>query len=266
MTIGGSVTEIVYALGLGARIVGVDTTSVYPPEALRNAPNVGYMRALSAEGVLSLKPSAIVAIEGAGPPATLKQLTDAGAPLVTIPDTPTPEGAADKIEAIGALLDVKDRAHALADSLRSRFTALERLRPHVDKPPRVLFLLSVQGGRVMVGGRATAADAAIRLAGGVNAAEGFAGFKPMSDEGVIASAPDVVLKMTNGSMVGSADELFALPPFAATPAAASRALIGMDGPYLLGFGPREPEALRDLMAALYPGLRLPPLDSSEPKP
>jgi iron complex transport system substrate-binding protein len=250
VTVGGSVTEIVYALGLGANIVGVDSTSVYPPEALRNAPDVGYMRALSAEGVLSLNPSAILAIEGAGPPATLKQLMDAGAPLVSVRDQPTPEGASDKIVAIGALLGASERAQALAQKVRARFAALEAMLPRTAKRPRVLFVLSLQNGRVMAGGRDTAA---------VNAAEGFAGFKPMTDEGVIAAAPDAILKMTNGSMVGGADELFALPAFASTPAAARRALIGMDGPYLLGFGPREPDALRELMALLYPDVQLPAL-------
>ena len=81
----------------------------------------------------------------------------------------------------------------------------------------------------------------------------------MTDEGIIATAPDVILKMNNGNMVGNPDDIFSLPAFAATPAAAKRALIGMDGLYLLGFGPRSPDAVRELMAALYPNLTLPPL-------
>ncbi len=111
----------------------------------------------------------------------------------------------------------------------------------------------------MVGGRGTAADAIIRLAGGANAADTIEGYKPMTDEGVIAAAPDVILKMNNGNMVGGKDDIFALPAFSATPAAANRALIGMDGLYLLGFGPRSPDAVRELMADLYPTLTLPPL-------
>ena len=133
------------------------------------------------------------------------------------------------------------------------------MRPQTTKPPRVLFILSLQNGRPMVGGRGTAADAIIRLAGGANAAGAIDGYKPMTDEGIIAGAPDVILKMNNGNMVGAADEIFSLPAFAATPAAAKRALIGMDGLYLLGFGPRSPDAARDLMAALYPTLTLPAL-------
>jgi iron complex transport system substrate-binding protein len=91
----------IYALGLEGRIVGMDTTSLYPPEALKHAPNVGYMRALSAGGILSLKPSWVIAIDGSGPPAALKLVSDAGVPLTMIPDEPSPDGVAAKIETIG---------------------------------------------------------------------------------------------------------------------------------------------------------------------
>jgi iron complex transport system substrate-binding protein len=259
VSIGGAVTESIYALGLENRIVGVDTTSLYPPEALKRAPNVGYMRALSAEGILSLKPSWVIAIDGSGPPAALKLVSDAGVPLTMIHDDPSPNGVAAKIETIGKLLGAEEKAVALARETRARLALVAHMRPQTPKPPRVLFLLSLQNGRPMVGGRGTAADAIIRLAGGANAADAIDGYKPMTDEEVIATAPDVILKMNNGNMVGNPDDIFSLPAFAATPAASKRALIGMDGLYLLGFGPRSPDAVRELMAALYPDLALPPL-------
>jgi iron complex transport system substrate-binding protein len=259
VTIGGSITEIVYALGLQSRVVGVDTTSVYPAEALHNTPNVGYMRALSAEGILSLKPSSVLAIDGSGPPSAIKLVTDAGVPLTFVHDDPTPDGLSAKITTIGALLGEGARADALAKDTRKRFSLLDEMRTKIVRPKRVLFLLSLQTGKPMVGGRGTAADAMIKLAGAINAASDFDGFKQITNEGVIAASPDVILKMNNGNLVGAADEVFSLPAFTATPAAASRALIGMDGLYLLGFGPRTPDAARDLMAALYPDLALPPL-------
>lgn len=262
VTIGGSITEIVYGLRLQDRIVGLDTTSVYPPEALKKAPNVGYMRALSAEGILSLQPTAVIAVDASGPPAALKLVADAGVPIAMIHDEPSADGVVAKIEAVDGQLGASDRATRLAAETRARFDLVQAMRLKVAKPKRALFVLSLQNGRPMVGGRGTAADAAIRLAGAVNAADGVEGFKPMTDEAVIAAAPDVVLKMTNGAMVGAADEVFALPAFSETPAAATKALIGMDGVYLLGFGPRTPDALRDLMTLLYPDLALPPL----PKP
>jgi iron complex transport system substrate-binding protein len=262
VTIGGSITEIIYALGLQKDIVGVDTTSVYPTEARRNAASVGYMRALSAEGILSLKPSAVIAIEGSGPPAALKLVTDAGAPMTFVHDDPSPDGVVAKIKTIGELLGESERAQRLAKATHERFDLVAALRMKIAKPKRVLFLLSLQNGKPMVGGRGTAADAVIKLAGAINAAGDIDGFKQIADEAVIAAAPDVVLKMTNGNLVGASEEVFSLPAFAATPAAASHALIGMDGLYLLGFGPRTPDAVRDLMAALYPDLSLPALPAA----
>jgi iron complex transport system substrate-binding protein len=259
VSIGGAVTETIYALGLEGRIVGVDTTSLYPPEALKRAPNVGYMRALSAEGILSLRPSWVIAIDGSGPPAALKLVSETGVPLTVVHDDPSPEGVAVKIETIGKLLGAEEKAVALARETRARFALVEHMRPQTPKPPRVLFILSLQNGRPIVGGCGTAADAMIRLAGGANAADAIEGYKPMTDEGIIAAAPDVILKMNNGNMVGALDDVFSLPAFAATPAAAKPALIAMDGLYLLGFGLRSPDAVRELMAGLYPGLTLPPL-------
>ena len=129
VSIGGAVTETIYALGLEGRIVGVDTTSLYPPEALKRAPNVGYMRALSAEGILSLKPSWVIAIDGSGPPAALKLVSDAGVPLTMIHDDPSPDGVAAKIETIGKLLGAEEKAAALANETRARFALVEQMRP-----------------------------------------------------------------------------------------------------------------------------------------
>ena len=157
VSIGGAVTETIYTLGLEARIVGVDTTSLYPPEALKRAPNVGYMRALSAERILSLKSSWVIAIDGSGPPAALKLVSETSVPLTMVHDDPSPEGVAAKIETIGKLLGAEEKAVALANETRTRFALVEHMRPQTPKSPRVLFVLSLQNGRPMVGGRGTAA-------------------------------------------------------------------------------------------------------------
>ncbi|RYE57031.1 MAG: hemin ABC transporter substrate-binding protein, partial [Rhizobiaceae bacterium] len=84
VTVGGSVTEIVFDLGLGDKVVARDITSFYP-DAVNKLPSVGYMRALSPEGVLSVNPSAILMIQGSGPKETIDVLSKASVPLVTIP-------------------------------------------------------------------------------------------------------------------------------------------------------------------------------------
>ncbi|MGX5736620.1 heme/hemin ABC transporter substrate-binding protein [Bosea thiooxidans] len=260
---GGVVTEVIYALGLQDRVVGVDSTSLFPAEALKDKANIGYVRALSAEGVLSLKPSLVMLIDGAGPPDAISLLTESGVKIARIADGLTPDGVVTKIGAIGSAIGAAEPAARLAAQTKTRFDELAALRTGVTKKKRVLFLLSLQNGRALVGGRNSTADAIITLAGGINAAEAIEGYKPMTDEAIAAAAPDIVLRMNNGGSAPiTADELFAMPAFAQTPAAAGKRLVQMDGLYLLGFGPRTPMAARDLMAAIYPEATIPPLKTA----
>jgi len=262
---GGVITEVLYALGLQERIAGVDSTSQFPPKALQDKPNIGYVRALSAEGVLSLNPSLIMLIDGAGPPDAVALLAESGVAIARIADGMTPEGVAAKIVAIGAAVGATEPAARLAAQTTARFPELAALRAGLPPQKRVLFVLSLQNGRALVGGRNSSADAIIGLAGGINVAGAIEGYKPMTDEAILAAAPDMVLMMRNSSAHNTTpDELFALPAFSRTPAAATKRLVHMDGLYLLGFGPRTPFAARDLMAAIYPQAAIPALPASAP--
>lgn len=244
---GGVITEIAYALERQDWLVGVDTTSQFPPEALKNKPNIGYVRALSAEGLLSLKPDRVIAIEGAGPPDVIKLVDQAKVAVRFIPEDYSEAGVIRRILAVGEELDATPAAETLAHRVKLGFEKLAAARLAAGQPARVLFVLSLQNSRVMVGGRNTSADAIIRLAGGESAASTVDGFKPLSDEGIIAAAPDVVILMKRGEHALSASELFAHPAFRLVPAARTQALIAMDGLYLLGFGPRTPNAAAELM-------------------
>ncbi|MGE0230286.1 MAG: hemin ABC transporter substrate-binding protein [Flavobacteriaceae bacterium] len=249
IAIGGSVTEIVFALGQQDRLVGRDTTSVYPPEASAVA-DVGYIRALSPEGVLSVNPDLILALEGAGPPETVGVLEESGIPLVTIPEGYDGDAIVAKIRATGKALGVPGKADELADKV-SRDLAAATTTTAKGEPKRVLFILSMQGGRVMAAGSQTHADAMIRLAGGTNALDDMNGYKQVSDEAVIEAKPDVILMMDRrGDHAISDDDLFSNPAISPTPAGINRNVVRMDGLYLLGFGPRTAEAVRDLGAAL----------------
>ena len=85
LCLGGALTEIVFGLGLGARLIARDTTSTYPPEALA-LPDVGYLRALSPEGVLSVGPDLILAEHDAGPAEVVEVLRKSGVPWIEVPD------------------------------------------------------------------------------------------------------------------------------------------------------------------------------------
>jgi iron complex transport system substrate-binding protein len=254
VSIGGSVTEILYALGEEKSIVAVDTTSLYPPQALKEKPNVGYMRALSAEGVLGLSPSMIIAIEGSGPKDAIDLLQHAGVPFLTVPDTFTGVGIVEKIRVVARDVDETARGDCVATAVLRDLSALDRLRQQIRRPVKVGFLLSLANGRPMMAGNGTAADGIIALAGAHNAFGDFEGYKPVSDEGIVNAGPDVVLAMQRSGLNLSAGGVFAQPGFAMTPAAEHKSFIAMEGLYLLGFGPRTPRAAYDLAHRLYPDL------------
>lgn len=253
VSLGGSVTEIVAALGAADRLVARDTTSTYP-ESVAALPNVGYVRALSPEGVLSLQPTLILAEDGAGPPEAMEVLKASGVTVQTIPGDPSPEGVLAKITAVANALNLPAEGEALSAEVAAGLEAARARAAGVSTPKRVLFILSLQGGRVMAGGAGSEAEGIITLAGGINAATGFDGYKPMTDEAVLAAQPDVILMMdrTGDMAIGDADVL-AQPALAATPAAVSGAIVRMDGMLLLGFGPRTPQAAAALHDALYGG-------------
>ncbi|APG49075.1 heme/hemin ABC transporter substrate-binding protein [Phaeobacter porticola] len=255
VTVGGSLTEIVYALGQENRLIARDTTSSFPPQVL-NLPDIGYARALSPEGVLSVSPDLIIAIEGAGPPETLDVLKAADVTYVSVPEAYTAEGIRTKILTVGKALGQDTSAavlaaKAMAELSEARQTAAQAAMQY-SKPKKVLFVLSTAGGRIMAGGDNTAAAGIIALAGGVNAAAGFDGYKPMTDEAIAVAAPDVILMMErSGDHDTAPQDLLALPAIAPTPAAEAGAVIRMDGLKLLGFGPRTATAVSDLATALY---------------
>jgi len=254
VSIGGAITEILYALGFEDRLAGVDSTSLYPAAALRDKPNVGYMRQLSAEGVLGLNPSLVLAAQGSGPKETMDVLEAAKVPLVLVPETFSEAGLIEKIKLVGHAMGADKRAECLTTAVTDDLTQLRELRAKVTKPVRVMFVMSLLNGRAMAAGQKTAANEIIALAGGVNAIDGYDGYKIISDEAIVAAKPDVVLSIARSKDSLDAEAVYLHPAFALTPVVANKAFISMDGLYLLGFGPRTAAAARDLSIKLYPTL------------
>ena len=251
VAIGGAVTETLYALGVEDRIVAVDTTAVYPPQA-KEKPNVGYMRALSAEGVLAQSPDLVLMEEGAGPPPAVALLQASGIAIETVPAGHGDTQVAAKIEMIAKAVGKADEGTALASEIEADLARLKGELAVIAPKKRVLFILSIIDGRPMAAGTDTAADAMVRLAGGENVLSGFHGYKTLSSEAATQLAPDVVVMMTGAGPDHGAVDPFAIPALKATPAGRAGALIRMDAAYLLGFGPRTARAARDLAAKFYP--------------
>lgn len=263
---GGAITETLFELGAQNLLVGVDTTSSFPPDAKR-LPGVGYMRSLSAEGVLSLSPSHLFVTEDAGPPAVLRQIGDAGVRVVAIPAQHSFEGVLGRVRQLGELLGKSAQAQAAVAHLQQEWKDVTaqvsahrtELTKRKGRRPRVLFVLSHTAGQAMVAGRDSAADSMIRYAGMQNAAGGFAGYKPLSAEAAVVAEPDVILTSDLGVQTsGGIDGLLRLPGLSETPAGRLKRVVAMDTLLLLGFGPRLPQAVRQLDEACFAALTAQP--------
>ena len=249
VSVGGAITEIVYALGEEDRLVARDTTSNYPAAALA-LPNVGYIRRLSPEGVLSVNPDLILAEEGAGPPEAVELLQEAAVPMIEVAGGYSQQAILDRIRTVADVLDVPDKGEDLAARVKADLAIAVAATEGLDEK-RVLFILSMQGGRIMAAGDETSAQAIIDLAGGENAVSGFVGFKPLTDEAITLSGADVILLMDRTGDHGITNEqLFAHPALGVTPAAQTQSVVRMDGMLMLGFSVRTAQAITDLSQAL----------------
>lgn len=252
VSVGGALTEILFALGAGDDLVGVDTTSLFPSAATR-LPSVGYARSLSSEGILALAPTRVVATEDAGPPAVIRHIREAGVPVSILAANHRFEGVLDRVSRLGTLFDKSAQASRLAAALQVEWQGVRQAiaTRRLQERARVLFVLSHSPSQVMVGGQNSSAEAVIDYAGARNAVQGFEGFKPLTPEAVIAAAPDVVLFTDQGlRAIGGIESALKLPGLSQTPAGQRRRVIALEAMHMLGFGPRLPSAVLALNEAI----------------
>ncbi|NBB87013.1 MAG: ABC transporter substrate-binding protein [Bacteroidetes bacterium] len=246
VTIGGTVTEIVYALGAEDQIVAVDASSVYPAEA-QDKPQVGYMRQVSSEGILSVAPDLVLASSATRPTVALDQVRSAGVAVEVIEEAEDVAGAIARIRAIAALLNREVAGERVVAALEEDMAAAREASARVETPPRALFIYARGSGTLQVAGRNTSAETMIELAGGQNAMQQFEGFRPLTAEGVVGAAPDVLVLLDRGlDSIGGASGLFDQPGLEATPAGANERVVTIDDLKFLGFGPRMGEAVLTL--------------------
>ena len=243
---GGSLTEIVYLLGQEKKLIAVDITSNYPDEA-KELPSIGYVRALSAEGVLSLSPTLILGENDMGPPAVIEQLDRVGIQIEIIPEENTARGIINKVECVANILNVKNeiKSEVIRD-LVSIKQDLDKLK-NIENPKRVMFILGMESGSPTVGGIGTSADGLIKMIGAINVMDSFEGWKPVSTEAIIEAKPDFILISNRGlSSYKTVENLAKQPSLMFTPAAKNNNIIAMDGMAMLGFGPRTLQVAKDI--------------------
>jgi len=248
---GGSITEILYALGEQERIVAVDTTSNYPEDAAR-FPSVGYVRNLSAEGLLSMAPTMILGEHDMGPDVVLEQITGVGVGVVRVPEEFSAAGIVRKVMCVGTVIGRREHARRYVDTeLLPMIERLEALRPE-RAARRVAVLLSISEGAPLAAGVETSGDGLLRMAGAVNVFEGFGGWKPVSLEHMTVAAPDFIVMPDRGvAAAGGVESLIADPGIRMTPAGQAGRVAVLDGMAMLGFGPRTLASALELANRLH---------------
>ena len=239
VTIGGDVTEIVWALGAGQDVVARDSTSLHP-DAVKKLPDVGYLRQLNAEGILAMRPTLVLASAQAQPSMALKQIESSKVKVVIVPAENKLQSIDAKVAAVATALGKTTEGDTLRKTLHDQLALIS------DQAlgKKVLFIMTHGGMTAMAAGQETAADAAIHAAGLDNAMQGFRRYQPLSQEGVIASKPDLILVTTDGmKTLGGEDRVWALPGLAQTPAGKNKQLMVVDDMALLGFGIATPQTI-----------------------
>jgi len=247
VSLSGTTTEVLCALGLQAKIVGVDVTSTYP-NAVKQLPKVGHNRNMSAEAIIALRPTIVVGVRENISPQLAAQIQSAHVTLLAFPLQYSVAGAKNLVIHLADTLGYASKGIALAKEIDRD----EEAKIPIERQPNVLFIYARGAGTLMAAGNKTAAGSMIGLAGGRNAASGFDDFKPLTAESLVTANPDVILMFDSGlQSLGGVDGLLQIPGVAQTNAGKNKQVIEMDGQFLTGFGPRTGKAVTALSKLLH---------------
>jgi iron complex transport system substrate-binding protein len=264
VALNGDVAEMIWALGLGGRVVGTDLSATYPAAAAR-LHNIGYQRMLTAEPILALKPTIILGTPDAGPPSVIKQLRASGVPVVIIKSSDTAitgnlvPAVQARIAEVAAALGVPATGKHLNATVGHQIAAAEALALRGKHKPRVVFLLiQAQANTYLIAGKGSSFSTLITAAGGIDAggAAGIFGYLPLTPEALVKTRPDVLLVFKSGvASVGGLSGVFKLPGVALTPAGQAKRVLVYEDDFLGNMGPRTGLALEQLVLGLHPELK-----------
>ncbi len=233
---GGSITEILYFLNAQENLVAIDVTSNFPEEATE-LPSIGYVRQLSAEGVLSLDPTIIIGENDMGPPSVMEQIKRTNVEIQIIPEDHSILGIKEKIKCIAKIIG-KNPNPILENKLTPKINELNALTTG-NQTKKIIYILGMQSGSPLIAGANTSGNGLIKISGGVNPLDSFEGWKPVGTESIIEAAPDLIIISERGLRgFGSMEDLRNHPALYLTPASKNNKIVSIDGMASLGFGPR----------------------------
>ena len=257
VTLSGEFSEIVWELGLGDNLVGVDLSSDFPAAEMRLKPKVGVERRLFAEPILALDPTVVIGDIDAQPPDVIDQVRAAGVPVVILPRVVGVDAPAEKIRLVAQVLGVTAVGNDLAVLVQSQIDAALAPVAQAESQPRVAVVYIATQDQILLLGSNTVFEGLLEAIGAqdVGPTAGFEGFVPLTAEAIAAAAPDVIITARRGfDDRGGMEGFVELPGIAQTPAGAARRVLVYDDSLLLTLGPRTGQMLELIVADLHPEL------------
>jgi iron complex transport system substrate-binding protein len=254
VTAGSAMTETVCALGDCEKIVASDRTSLYPAH-IQTLPSIGYRNNISAEGIISLKPTLVIAEAGYVEDAVLQQIRSAGIKAIIVERVYDVEGTRRLIRTIGEGLSRQANGEALIATIESELAEAASIVKKSRVTPTVLCIYNRGASSVDIAGAKTF-SAILPLVGAVPAISNVEGYKPLNAEALIASNPDYLLMFESGvKSLGGIDGVLKLPGVMQTTAGTAKQVVAMDGIKLSNFGPRLGEAAKELALSFHPDVK-----------
>jgi len=247
---GGSLTELIFAMGAGSRVVGVDETTSYPPQTAA-LPHIGYWKQLNSEGILSLRPDSFITWQDAGPQLVLDQLRGQKVKVMTLPRVPTTvEQMYANIRQLAKMLQIPEQGDALVRDIHQRLEQVQQSIKSKNVPVKALFILSAGANAPQVAGKDSVADAILTLAGAENVAT-HQQYQSYSAESLIAANPQFIV-VTSQMVDGDLNRLRAITGITHTSAWKNQRIVIVDQALILGMGPRVADAVESLHQQFWP--------------
>lgn len=249
------INEYLYDIHADSVLVARDLTSIYPPQ-ITKLPSVGYHRALSAEGIISMRPTMLLTDGNLGPDAVVEQVRKVGIPVVTLNPGSTPDSAQLLMKRLGQEFHHEREADSVIAAWNRNMARVLGDTTMWDQGPRPRVLVMHFGqiaNDYLAIKRGTPADQIIRWAGGENAIDSVGGMLRLTPELIAKAAPDVIIATDVGyDRVGSADKFAALPGVSLTPAGRAKRIYRVDETEVMYYGPRTPASLEKIVKWLHP--------------
>lgn len=242
-----SETEVLFALGLDERIVGVTPWCNYPEAAL-SKPGVGSLDG-NAETIIATEPDLLVGILSLNTPQFIENYRSLGLQVFTVEPESVQE-AMDRIIQLGIITDTQAQAQKVVAQMEAELqSVVEAVEQLSEDDYKKVYIEYSEGWTV---GKDTFMDELVTLAGGKNIVDHVSGWIEITEEVIIQANPDVILYPSY--VAGLPDIIKQRSGWTQIPAIQNDRIVAIDDDYISRPGPRLTQGLLDVARALHPGM------------